>query len=231
MRHTLKALQVGCVLIVCCFAASASADDLFPPPWRGADGSTVQEWDFVDMGVYDAGTGSYDYAPDGVDVPLFNPYGDAIAHVWPGIGQDYWDVWGDRDGVWPLSGTIQIDIPNSDVPNPYKEIWIQLTWAQQVETSEPFPGILVDSGYTVSDPEVMNDILLGPTGTGTGDGQWHHTTWRFFIWDNPPFETITIDGTVMVDQIVIDTICTVPEPATLAIVGLSGLVVLLRRRR
>jgi hypothetical protein len=231
MRYTLRALQLTCVLFVCLFGISAFADDLFPPPWRGAPGSTVQEWDFLTPGVPNPDLSSSDYFPDGIDVPFFNPYGDPVAHVWPGVGQNYWPVWGDREGVWPLSGVIDIEVPNSPVPNPYKEIWIQLTWAQQTPESIVTTKVTVDPTYLVTGPQVVNDIILGPTNMGTGDGLWHHTTWRFLVEPNPAFEIIRISGTVMVDQIVVDTICVVPEPATLTILGLSGLVLLLRKRK
>ncbi|MBN1919099.1 MAG: PEP-CTERM sorting domain-containing protein [Verrucomicrobia bacterium] len=232
MRYTLRALQLACVLVVCLFAVSAFADDLIPPPWRGELGSTVQEWDFFGPGVYNPTKASYDYSPDGNNVPFFNPYGDPIAHVWPGVDQVYQPEWGDRIGVWPLSGVIDIEVPNNPVPNPVKEIWIQLTWAQQTPQSAVNPIVTVDPTYLVTGPQVMDDIILGPTNEGTGDGLWHHTTWLFLVEPNPDFEVIRISGTVMVDQIVVDTICRpIPEPATLAILGLGGLAVLLRKRR
>ena len=45
---------------------------------------------------------------------------------------------------------------------------------------------------------------------------------------NPAFEIVRIDGAVMVDEIVIDTIC-IPEPASLALLGLGGLALMRRR--
>ena len=50
---------------------------------------------------------------------------------------------------------------------------------------------------------------------------------------NPESETITIDVAwcTVIDQIVVDTECIVPEPATLSLLGLGGLAFVIRRRR
>lgn len=198
-------------LVLAILTPAAMADDWFPPPWRGEPGTTWQGWEFD--------TDIPDPLPDfGV-----NPYGDPTIIVQPGIGQQWLPDWEQRPGVWPLSGTINVDIPNSPIPNPFKEIWVQLTWLPQVQgeyaleiwgESELFPGVQVPAH------EVNNEIL--PDG-------WNHTTFSIILEPNPPFEHIFIGGTVMVDELVIDTWC-VPEPATMSLMGIAGLVALRRRR-
>lgn len=232
-RLVVKISLMVCILAVCVFTTSAFADDLFAPPWRGAPGTTVQEWDFLTIGTYNTDLASWDYLPDGTEVvPYVNPYGDPIAHAYPGVGQEYWDVWGGRDGVWPLSGVIDVEVPNTQEPNPYKVIWVQLTWAKQTPESKVTPIVTVDPIYTVTGPMVMNDVILGPTGElPPADDMWRHTTWKFIVEPNPDFEVIRISGTVMVDQIVIDTWCTVPEPATLGIIGMGVLALVHRKRK
>ncbi len=64
MRRALLVLTAAALI-----APLAMADDLNPPAWRGAPGSTFQHWNF-DNGPY-----SQPIAPDMVD----NPYGSPAA--------------------------------------------------------------------------------------------------------------------------------------------------------
>ena len=189
------------------------ADDLYPPLWRGDPGSTFQMWEFL--------TPDPNAVPDVWD----NIYGMPIAEVTPGTGQEWWDIYGDRQGVWPLSGTIEVPINNQPLPLPYKDILVQLTWSQQVSTSIPVVWDLV-SGVQGT---LVNEIDLGPTGEPYGDGTWYHSTYLIHLEPNPDFEIVKIDGTIMVDELVIDTIC-FPEPASLGLLALGGLAMLRRRR-
>ncbi|MBI4578971.1 MAG: hypothetical protein HY718_04660, partial [Planctomycetes bacterium] len=107
-------------LVVGVVAGLALADDLNPPPWRGAPGSTWQVWQFGDP--------SPNPPPDAGN----NPYGVPSSTIAPGIGQAWLPTWDGRTGVWPLSGEIIIEIPNRPLPLPFKDIWIQLTWQPQV---------------------------------------------------------------------------------------------------
>ncbi len=211
MRPQVAFLAVALVCAVA-FPAVSFADDLNPPPWRGQPGTTMQEWRFL--------TDNPTPLPD----VSYNPYGQPSAQVWPGTGQQWWPIWGGRPGVWPLSGAAEFYIPNAPPPNPYKDIWIQLTWAKQAFVSEPLFSSI--PGGTI---ELLNQQVLGPTGEPPPAGaEWYHSTYLIRIYPNPAFETIRLDGTIMVDQIVIDTIC-VPEPTALGLLGL-GTLVLLRRR-
>ncbi len=214
MKRILFALVVVCVSLS---ATCAFGDDLYPPPWRGQPGTTYQQWQFL--------TADQAAVPDVVN----NPYGAPSAQVWPGTGQWWWPVWGGRVGVWPLSGAIELYIPNRPNGGEYKDIWLQLTWAKQAYASVPIVSTLPQGSV-----ELISEIDIGPTNEPPPAGaNWWHSTYNIRIYPNPDFETIRIDGTIMVDQIVVDTIC-IPEPGSLAamfagLVGLAGFVI--RKRR
>jgi hypothetical protein len=198
---------------------SALADDRNPPPWdRAADGTTHGIWEFY--------TSDPNPLPDVADYP----YGDPGMSVYPGIGQEWWDVWGGRDGVWPLSGTIEIEIPNRPEPLPDKFIWVQVTWAEQAPGTFP----IVTETLTGAGAELVDEVILEPTNEPDPAGQnWKHSTYLIHLQPNPDFEIVKIDGAVMVDEVVVDTIC-IPEPATVVMLltaAMAAAGICIRRRR
>ncbi|MHC4646467.1 MAG: PEP-CTERM sorting domain-containing protein [Planctomycetota bacterium] len=63
------------------------------------------------------------------------------------------------------------------------------------------------------------------------DGDYWNITYHIILEPNPASETIWVqprDCTLYIDEIVVDTICT-PEPGTLLLLGLGGMVLLRRR--
>jgi hypothetical protein len=190
--------------------AAVLAEDIYPPTWRGEPGTTWAEWEFL--------TNNPQPLPD----QQYNPYGPSATFVYPGFDQAWEESWGGHQGVWPLSGVIYIDIPNLNQPNPYKDIWVQLTWATQNQT--PFGNEIpyVSENITGAQGTLIHEIALGPTGVQPspplGD-TWYHSTYLIHIEPNPAHEVIRISGGIMLDEVVIDTIC-IPEPAVCVMLAL-----------
>jgi hypothetical protein len=210
----MKGKILAAITVLCLVSLPALADDILTPPWdRGADGTTFARWEFS--------------TPDPNPIPdeEINPYGPAEASVWTGVGQGWFDMWGGRQGVWPLSGAAEIMIPNRPEPYPWKDIWVQITWAAQVPGAVPLPGELVWGGIA----ELVQEQPLEPTMELPPVGEtWMHSTYLIHLEPNPDHEIIRIDGSIMIDELVIDTIC-IPEPMTLGMLALGALA--LRRRR
>lgn len=199
----LSTLLVGVALTL--FASLALADDLNPPPWRGAVNTTYQLWDFPNN--------SSAPAPD-VSV---NPYGEASMYVAVGLlDPDHGWKAGvvNHEGVWSLSGLIVTKLPNRPQPNWEKWVWLQVTWQPTGGgTAEPLALLTSDIG----DPELMEITAQ----TDLGDG-WYHWTYVGCIPYNPPFEIVGLTGDIDVDQVVIDTWC-IPESPTYGLIAGLGL--------
>jgi hypothetical protein len=195
-------------------ALPALADDWLPPEWRGDPGSTIQGWHFSTADKenvfpdYPSGGGWLPSTKLTVTPDPQNP--DWIETDPSGSG---------RTGIWPLSGWIDVTVDNFPKPNPYKEVWVQLTWAS-----------------TGGEPAIINIDPSPKVGTFTLVNEhtwcmgWTTTVWKWRVEPNPSDEMFRIQGDILVDQLVIDTICA-PEPGTMFLLGLAALGTLIRRRR
>jgi hypothetical protein len=199
----MKKLVFLCMAITLATGSIAVAYEVIIPPWRGADGSTYQAWEF--------GTDNPVPLPDIVD----NPYGEPLLNVVTPFG---WD-----NGAWALSGEMDIYLPNRPVIDGWKELWIQVTWK---------PAGL-DAGLSLPD---QPNVAVTPFDFATfyrddqtlPDG-WIVSLYKIEMWPNPLEEWVTIKGDILVDELIIDTIC-IPEPMTIVLLGLGALTLLKKRR-
>jgi len=199
------AVSVLGVLVFSQMAWASLAMDINEPWWRGQEGSTMAGWEFSTSSVLPPAD------------ELHNPYGSAELEVFPITGDEWWPEHEGRTGVWPLSGTVEVDIDNRPEALERKEIWVQLAWRPKVAEARPVVGEVVweVEGQLVSEEPQANE--------------WVHSTYTITIMPNPSFETVKVSGSIAVDALVIDTWC-IPEPTPLVLLALGSLVFVRRRR-
>ncbi|MBN2136543.1 MAG: PEP-CTERM sorting domain-containing protein [Sedimentisphaerales bacterium] len=154
-----------------------------------------------------------------------NNYGTPTATITGALGgppPEWVAVLLDEEGVWQAEELIDIvlDIPNQMVRNPYKEIDLEIGFLGDLASFSVFPSPFGGSVELVS-----QDVVLVDAATG-----WKKLTASYLIKPNPDSESICYSFTgdiAAIDYIAVRTIC-VPEPLTIGLLGLGGL--LLRRR-
>jgi hypothetical protein len=215
-----RAWMALCLMVVVSGVAVGS------PDWRtdplGSPPTTYQEWTFDDADN-----------PAAPEVDL-NTYGDAIADITVtgytmGNAPGWYASYMGRNGVWVGNvATVTMTIPNKPDLNLYKEIWVEVGcrghFPPDVVEGAPIEGFSLGEGYSVLTPQGSRVEDLGFSFTPTDDG-WRKLVFGFRIYPNPALETISftlLNSGADIDYIIVDTICT-PEPATLALLVLGGL--------
>ena len=225
MRKSLNALALAAVMSL--ILSPVLADDIVPPWWRDKDPdhvanrSTFQQWEFGSDEQTTAAENGYEDPPGTLGPPTAVVYAGA---TWIDDDPD-----SSRQGIWSLTesttdGWIDLFILNySDGPE--KKIWVQLTWKPLdfVPPAEPGQPLItgLDDTFTSFDFDLVSERSL--------DEGWIHSTYLSVIQPNPLQEIVAISGDILVDEVVVDTIC--PEPATLALMALGFPLLMKSRRR
>jgi hypothetical protein len=205
-----------CVSLVLISATMAWSSDLAGAPWRGQPGTTLQEWKF--------GTDANPATPEVMNNPYGMPTASISVSMFGAGWLDQLPGMGTQTGYWDLGeGNITLNIANTPFPLPYKEIYVQVTYYRDINQA---PSVTVPTAQFISGKTLTVETV--PTG-----GAWmlDQSIWR--IEPNPTSEQVIITGAThwgsVVDQVVVDTICA-PEPASLALLGVAGTMMLARRR-
>lgn len=184
----------------------ARGDDLNPPPYRGNPLSVNAQWNLV---------------PGSTILNLTNWSSvddtDPSTYLYPNFTP--------TAQIQPNGGIYQLQLPNWVDNMPLKDMRLQLAWAgtNQVPInlfSEGLDGVnLIQATITGISPVIP-----------TSAGFYQYIDFQFL--PNPDFERIHVElpATNYLTQAVVDTVSTVPEPATIGLLGL-GVLGLLKRRR
>ena len=202
------------LLVVCSGLAAAAIE------FDNSENVTSQDWDF-----YNLSAGGNISPEDGWQNP--NAQATAVLHYGPTGGHRSWSIDGDHRGVMfdRENLGISLEIPNYDIDNPYKEIYVEIVYS----------GVISDASVTwqgVAGLEIKteaDEYEIVPLADG-----WIMYSALWTIQPNPTVETIQYSfvpggqAEARLDYILVQTSC-IPEPATLLLFGLGGLV--LRKKK
>ena len=189
------------------------ADDLNAPTYRGDPLSVHAHWKIDLTGTNNLVLDTFSFVDDT----------DPSTTLDPLLPSNPVNPTSDPTGV---NKNYQFDLPNWVDKLPVKKMRLQLTW--QFSTTPP--AIVGLSGIDSSGPVTINPIFTSLVTPGTDPTtlyQYHD----FELYPNPDAERwiVQIPDNAQLIQVVADTVSTVPEPATLLLLGLGGL--LFRKKR
>jgi hypothetical protein len=97
-----------------------------------------------------------------------------IVYIEPGPGMDWIDEDASgRQGIWPLSGWMDVIVDNHDPYNDWKIMWVQITWRPQDLGEVPILELFDPEPHPDHLPEI---VLEEDLGTG-----WFETTYTWWI--------------------------------------------------
>jgi hypothetical protein len=228
--HKYALIMATAIGVMIGISASLFADDIKAPLWRGATGSTYQNWAF-DTGANPAGPTS-----------IANGYGGATAGIAVGRTGSGWldDLgFGTKTGYWDLGGQM-VNPPPGD-PNPNGEMTVTVA-NRLASPSDSYTDIRIQVTYYRAATQAPIVSILGGTKTDGGTVQIEYDGLGFWMLDwsdwrmapSSASETIKFTSNpawgAVIDQVVVDTIW-VPEPDTFALLFIAGIALLGRRHR
>ena len=218
-----KTFILGLLMVACCLSVGTNVGLAVPIQslggWNEYDPCTThQKWDFTPGYV----TGPIPF--DGYNAKPEEVFNPSSSNVTATIS-----VGGPNNGTWDgvtkftssRSISVNLELPNYETLNPYKEIWVDIGSNVAEDISVSATPTNMDFDY---------EIILFP-----GAGQ-DAADFVVKIWPNPYVEKVgfviypTAAGApAVLDYIHVDTIC-IPEPATMCLLGLGTLSLVTRRR-
>ncbi|MBN1456760.1 MAG: hypothetical protein JW912_02785 [Sedimentisphaerales bacterium] len=183
--------------------------------WNGSPGQQGTYYTESDVAApfrgYEATFARWEFLTDNTCPPadvLDNPYGDPNMYVFP--IEPWLPVWGGREGVWPLSGIIDINIPNRPYsgPDSMKIVWLQIVWAPLDPGFLDAEPMVHETSTAIAVPAAKYpDCVLESFEEGGVPRNWKNTNYILVLKPNPDHEQIMIEGVINVDRIIVETIC------------------------
>lgn len=215
-----KTFILNLLVVVCCLSVGTNVGWAVPIQslgwWdEGASGSTHQFWDFCPSEVeLDGIWWDWNAYPHTTDNP-----GTSVAHIAAGL-YDSIDAWSMHAGFLDSERIdVMLEISNFKNPNKYKEIWVDVWYVGELTNidAEGF-GPLLYTTVGPLQPLPGSDAVFG-----------------FRIYPNPDkehveFSIVSTGGMAGLLEMHVDTIC-IPEPATIALLGIGALSLLHRRKK
>ncbi len=186
----------------------AVADDLNPPSYRGDPLSVFAEWQLI-PGTTILNLTQYNWVDDNDPSTTLHPL-QVSNPVQPNSANAY-----------------QFQLPNFIDNMPIKHLRLQLTWINTPQLPLSIQTQALDGVNTVWGT-IVNTSTPVPVAAINGMYQYFDIDYV----PNPDFERVNVHlpADAVLWQAVIDTVSTVPEPATLGILGLGALLTIRSRR-
>jgi hypothetical protein len=200
-------VQYVAIALALAFSANAVlADDLNPPPYRGGPLSVFSEWQLLPGTVI---LNQTQYNTVGGGPWILSPV-PVSTQVLPSA-----------------SGQYDFQLPNWKDNEPIKFMRVQLTWI-----NGPANPVNVSSQAIWANNSITGNVQFASTPVLNTAGNGWYQYFDLTFQPNPEWERVlvTLPSGGLMTQTVIDTISTVPEPATMAMLGFGGLVLSRIRR-
>jgi hypothetical protein len=185
----------------------ATADDLNIPTYRGGPLSVSAQWNYI---------------PGSTILNLTNwssvGNSDPTTYLYPNFTP--------TSQITPNNGIYQFQLPNWVDNMPIKYLRLQLAWGGTTAS----PINIFSQGLDGVNPVVAN-LVFTSTPQILTSGVYQY--FDFTFGPNPDFERVNVQlpANNYLTQAVVDTVSTVPEPATLVMLGLGALSLIRHRRR
>jgi hypothetical protein len=206
IKNQIKTMVFAAAAVMLFSWSVAFGDDLNPPSYRGSPLSVNAQWNYV-QGTTILNLTNWSSVDDT----------DPTTNLYPFFTPD--------PTITPTGGQYQFQVPNWVDNMPIKYMRLQLAWGG----SNQLPFNVFSQGLDGTNLINASITAVSPL-TPTPTGFYQYIDFQFL--PNPDFERFNVQLPTgnFLTQIVVGTVSTVPEPATVGLLGL-GVLGLLKRRR